>query len=339
MSKILDINKRNFNKSLTTSLLISILGQGCGGASETADKQQPQDPAVLKQVGMWISLLWFNDQSVGFYPWDQYTRIRPKFGQYSSYDEVWINYTIDNAEDLDVDYLILDDTNGVFRHDGVFDKSIQGFLDVIKKRNSRIKICIATGYEIYEKQDWNLFVKSINHLEIYFYNPAYYKQENKPLLLIYLNENNGIKNIFVKNNILDINTSNLINEYDKYGYKNYLPSYSVRYVSGGDTWLDDIDGIYGWKFDYPQKFNKNSMGVMPGWNRSHNELSGSSPSNRDNGIYYKKSWDRIIQENPKNVVITSWDDWAEETAIAPSDAWGDTYFNITKTYINKFKSH
>lgn len=103
--------------------------------------------------------------------------------------------------------------------------------------------------------------------------------------------------------------------------------------------MEDPYGLYGWQFKgvggtrpYP------TMGVMPGWNRSHNQLTGSKPVERNGSKFYTESWMNVIKKSPANVIVTSWDDWAEETAIAPSVEWGNTYYDITKNMIKKYKS-
>lgn len=324
----------------TLLLLIALSGASCGGSDLEQQAPKSNRPRnVRKTVGMWVQLLWFNDPKVNYYPWSQYTRIKPHFGEYSSSDEMWISYTIENAETLGVDYLILDNTNGVFRHDGYFDLVIENYLRIIKNKRSNIKIAIATGYEIFEKKDWVLFNESLAHLAHYYNNPAYYRPNEKPMLVLYINPEDYISTILSRSGISDPIISGLANERDKFGYKNYLPNIDVRYASGSDRWIVDVDGVYGWKFEYPQSASLVSMGVMPGWNRSHNQLTGSQPLERASGEYYSKAWERILDINPENVIITSWDDWAEETAIAPASSWDDLYFNLTKKYISLFKSN
>jgi hypothetical protein len=45
----------------------------------------------------------------------------------------------------------------------------------------------------------------------------------------------------------------------------------------------------------------------------------------------------VIENKPNNVVITSWDDWAEETAIDNTTEWNSMYYNITKRMIKRYK--
>jgi len=284
-----------------------------------------------RSVGMWNLMLWFNDGD--YRPWEQNVRLTPLNQKiYNSYDYSNVLYTLNMAESMGVDYLILDDTNGVFRHNGNFDKTIKAYLRIIKQKKFKIKISIATGYEIYEKHDFTLFNKSINHLSRYFKDSSYYEVDGKPLIILYVNPNNS--------SIYDISqqpsNNKFISNDDKFGYRNYLKKYSIRYASGQNDWISDIYGVYGWKCKSNSTY-ASTMCVMPGWNRSHNQLTGSASVNRGDGDYYKHSWNNILEKMPENLVITSWDDWAEETAIAPTVEWGNTYIEITKDFISKFK--
>jgi hypothetical protein len=289
---------------------------------------------------MWVEMLWFNDPTIDYYPWPQYTRLVPEFGQYNSYDFDWIYYTLRNAEELGVDYLILDDTNGVFREES-FDLTIEHYLTAIKLTHSPLKIAIATGAEIWAYRDWQLFLSSINHLEQYFSDPAYYQVDGKPLMVLYISADDPMCSIMPLASSA-MPASECVTQYtsdsDPMGYRTYFTDLSLRY-SSADPWFFDELGLYGWRFIYPQVVNANSMGVMPGWSRSHNNLTtGGPPIDRDGGNYYRLSWEYVLNHPTQNVVITAWDDWAEETAIAPATAWGNYYFDLTRHYIGLYKS-
>ena len=105
----------------------------------------------------------------------------------------------------------------------------------------------------------------------------------------------------------------------------------------------DINGLYGWVFDY-QYNNSEVYGINPGWSRSHNGLqSGDPPVSRENGALYQRHWLNAIKRKPEMIVISSWNDHAEETGIEAVellqsiDGWGqeDPYYyqNITQGYL------
>jgi len=313
------------------------LVSGCDFESSTHQNEENQ--YIIKQnsslsensVGMWVLMLWFNDNN--YTPWDSYVRMSPLFGQYFSDNIEFIDYTLQNADSMGIDYLILDNTNGVFRHEGKFDDIIKLYIERIKYLEVDIKISIAIGYSLFQMRDLELFNESVEHISRYFSDRTYYKADDKPLLILYVNPDSQITSISSDEDYFQLVDSN-----DRFGYRNLLKeqNISVRYMSGSDQWIDDKFGVYGWKYEYPQKVG-DTMGVMPGWNRSHNELTGSTPNERAEGKYYIDSWERVLNHNPSNVVIVSWDDWAEETAIADEDGWGSLYTDITTEMIKRYK--
>jgi len=65
--------------------------------------------------------------------------------------------------------------------------------------------------------------------------------------------------------------------------------------------------------------------------------------NRNNGQYYSNQWETAIANAKVNpgrnmmVVITSWNEWYECTAIEPSTTWGGLYLQLTQQYAAQFK--
>jgi len=58
---------------------------------------------------------------------------------------------------------------------------------------------------------------------------------------------------------------------------------------------------------------------------------------RRDGGYYLDSWDIALSSNPDWVLITSWNEWYENTQIEPSDCYGTTYLYLTRQQVRRFK--
>jgi hypothetical protein len=254
-----------------------------GGGYVLLNSNVSNPVSCKKTVGMWVLMLWFDDSEANFYPWNDYVRHFPVKGRYDSWDASWVEYTIDSAVRMGVDYLILDNTNGVFRHNGKFDRVIQAYIKAIERRRINLKVVIAKGYSIFEKKDLDLLNSSVEHLRQYFSKPSYLKVDGKPQLILYINSDDNIVSLSKRLSLNKFDFSKYLGGSDRYGYKNYFPDLAIRYSSGADRWIEDVDGVYGWQFLYPQVENIRSMGVMPGWNRSHNKLTGSEPVYRLGG--------------------------------------------------------
>jgi hypothetical protein len=66
----------------------------------------------------------------------------------------------------------------------------------------------------------------------------------------------------------------------------------------------------------------------------------SSPArvkaNRYNGQTYRTLWDEAIKTKPDWILISSWNEWPEDTEIEPSLELGDQYLDITAEYAKRF---
>jgi hypothetical protein len=59
---------------------------------------------------------------------------------------------------------------------------------------------------------------------------------------------------------------------------------------------------------------------------------------RAGGSYYQSTWDGALASNPSwAVVVSTWDEWAEQTQIEPGDDYGDLYTSITRDYAATWK--
>lgn len=111
-----------------------------------------------------------------------------------------------------------------------------------------------------------------------------------------------------------------------------------------------IPGDYGWEVRTGTSAHDEAMLVMPGWNNN----VGNTPVSRANGDYYSLSgWEQVMKKEakPQIVIINSFNEFKEETAVAvsdtsvlvtPSEKWYDKtgvidnsmYWNMTKNYVN-----
>ncbi len=53
---------------------------------------------------------------------------------------------------------------------------------------------------------------------------------------------------------------------------------------------------------------------------------------REDGEYYRRSWETALASDPDVVLITSWNEWPEATNIEPSVEFGYEYLDLTLTY-------
>jgi hypothetical protein len=76
--------------------------------------------------------------------------------------------------------------------------------------------------------------------------------------------------------------------------------------------------------------------VMPGYDDL--KVRGSHARSRDNGDYYRATWQVATERNPAAVVLTSFNEFYEGTHIEPSERYGDLYLRLTKELIDRFRA-
>ena len=60
-------------------------------------------------------------------------------------------------------------------------------------------------------------------------------------------------------------------------------------------------------------------------------------SDRDNGAYYDAQWRTALEAGADWVVVTSWNEWWENTHIEPSVRYGDLYVRRTSEWATRFR--
>ncbi len=77
--------------------------------------------------------------------------------------------------------------------------------------------------------------------------------------------------------------------------------------------------------------------VQPGYDDTLQPTREGVIKERENGDYYRFTWEAAIQSDPDWIFITSWNEWWEHTYIEPSELYGDQYLLITREYAEKWK--
>jgi hypothetical protein len=112
--------------------------------------------------------------------------------------------------------------------------------------------------------------------------------------------------------------------------------WSYRYDPGGNPFngngaLESRD----WPFwaPTPQPLANGMVPVIPGY--TDVELGRSRPMlhPRNNGQMYREQWQRALALHPEVILVYSWNEYFERTAIEPTDAWGDQYLRMSTCFI------
>ncbi|NUN04732.1 MAG: hypothetical protein HUU57_03125 [Bdellovibrio sp.] len=294
-------------------------------------------------VGAWYSIYFYEKNGTDPDHWSDWTRYKPELGYYDSGDVIKKQYPY--FKRAGVNYLLLDHTNGWFNDGGRIANNAK---KVLNNLPSDIPVAMAGGFPLWNGQ-WNA-----NERVIQMKNEAdllWNELAQKPNYLKWFDPStNSYKPLFIVYNDLQ-------NEHPNDEIKRYWKDsrFTVRY-SAGDTdsrnrllWPYAAEGLWGWLIRFPQITSKETMPVQPGHNTTHLPGRTAIPVLRNGGQSYMQQWLEILKQRPQNIIIPSWNDWGEETAIEPArrmvataelhaDHYGeetpDWYLQITEGYTN-----
>ena len=89
-----------------------------------------------------------------------------------------------------------------------------------------------------------------------------------------------------------------------------------------------------WPFwaESPQPLVNGIVPVLPGYTDAALGRPRTIVHPRRDGEFYRTQWNRALSLHPELIVIYSWNEYFEQTAIEPTDAWGDRYLAMTVCY-------
>lgn len=292
----------------------------------------PATPIYTSQIGAWYHLYW-NKPGTQMSHWSEWTRYKPLQGYYSAGDPATISAHFTEMKSAGIEYVIFDHTNGIGNDAGTIEANGQSVLATNSRlgEGAQLKISVAIGYGLWGAKSLEAHNAETEHImKNYVQSPQYMKINDKPLLIMY----------------------NSIESKDCFRCDWNDSRFTVRraggMIDGTNPLLQQYagEGIWGWVIKSPQIESPEAMTVTPGWDTKHLGRA-TTPIERDSGAYYMKQWLTAIKKNPRNIIVASWNDWAEETSIEPGvsvsgpkwvDSYGtevpDYYLQITSAYGN-----
>lgn len=112
--------------------------------------------------------------------------------------------------------------------------------------------------------------------------------------------------------------------------------WTYRYGPGqntfnGDRRLDPRD----WPFwaPTPQPLVNGMVPVIPGYTDASLGRSRTMVHPRGNGQLYREQWTRALTLHPEIIAVYSWNEYFEQTAIEPTNVWGDQYLRMSACFI------
>jgi hypothetical protein len=223
--------------------------------------------------------------------------------------------------ELGVDFLILDDTNGVGNDGGRINDNIRAWFEFMDRKPAaeRIPLCIGSGGEMRDQGRAGQQRAADFYWQHCAQRPCHFLLEGKPLLLVDTDKNYGP------------------GDFDDLRF-------TVRWAYNGDNHAAMAKGkSWGWGSYAPCPILEESMSIWPGHRFPRNVATqGLDPLEepREGGQLYVRNWLRVLKAKPRFVTIADWNNFEEETAIEDSFAWEDPhghavpqlYTRITRAY-------
>jgi hypothetical protein len=178
------------------------------------------------------------------------------------------------------------------------------------------------------------------------YHPAYMQINGKPLIVVYNSSAAPLETW--RNMFADLDASGFFASYMGMSYNltdlslfDGLHQYSILGVSDllsinqstsrGVRYYSLLQGT-----DQQKIF---AATVQPGFDDCpYHPPTTSLLVERNDGDYYRSTFEAAIQSNPDWIIITSWNEFGETTHIEQSEFYGTQYLDITREYAEMWKS-
>ena len=281
------------------------------------------------------------------------------FAQYDSGDPNVIDEHISMITEAGIDFVILDYTNYI-NYFYIKERGLK-FIERLAIWNANnqhrpLKYAVAVGWAGLTRDGASMEYEAGVVWDDFINNPKcpasnYFTLDGKPLLVgfgsrIYYNAYQGDKT----------NTNRFTL---RWGDGQIDADTATVYTANGPEVIppNEYGFYYGWAFINGSLANNDAMVVMPGWNyylapivsRVYNGVPGDR--------YKLLSWERVLANKPDMVIINSFNEYAEQTSVAPAESndmygsgdaevWYNTnwehdpnfYWNMTKSYNYRYKT-
>jgi hypothetical protein len=285
------------------------------------------------KIGTWYELYWQTPDST--WPgqhWALRTRYKPVGGYYSSGDPSVVQSQFAQIKAAGINYVLLDDTNGIWNDNGEIEKNAKSIFDTDEQlpTDQRMHLAFVLGTWGYSTAA-ELQAEADHVWSTYASRPSYLLWKGKPLLVDY-----GAYDTMLVPDVVRSWTD-----------PHFTLRHAVEIANSSNPLLQQFvpEGLWGWYLPEPQLVSPETIAVAPGYDRQHAASPAPASIDRENGMHYTREWLFAIKHNPENIILPSWNDFAEETQIEPSinvsatpwvDYYGtetpDWYVQITSGY-------
>lgn len=287
----------------------------------------------IPKLALAFYYLWYNKSN-----WEIFPLKDEPLEFYSSEDEKVIENQIKQARMVGLDGFITswDGPNSYS------DFNFKKLLKICKKNNFKTAIYLETLTNKGPRNENELFTFLKYLFENYSNDPSIIKIFNKPLIFIWASNEISIKtwkNIFKRLEKIGIQFTTIGMTYDLA----YLSVFDGLHQYG----IILFDNL-GRELQINSKILKNyhlisneqkiwTATIQPGYDERTIPKRPGFFKERNKGKYYEYTFNESMKSKPDFLLITSWNEWWENTHIEPSKKFGTYYLDLTKKFIKKWK--
>jgi hypothetical protein len=279
----------------------------------------------------WYSISWWSGPELSDHP------VKP----YDSSDRSTIERQIREAKGAGIDGFI----SSWWGPDGETDANLRKLLDVAQQENFLISLyfeTLADGSPRSSEEIVNWLTYAIRN---YGDHPAFAKVDGKPVIVVWASQSiphdtwKAILDEVHKNGAdaftlgMGYDLSNLdvfdgLHEYGVFTFTNLEQTVLAAGRMVRNYGLLDSGGS-------PRLW---AATVQPGYDERLIPGRQGLVQPRDNGAFYRRTWDAALASKPDWIFITTWNEWYENTHIEPGESFGDLYLDITREYAEAWKT-
>jgi len=261
---------------------------------------------------------------------------------YRSSDRATIERHVAQAQAAGIDALVVS-WWGPQEKNNQTETNLRALLDVAQARGFHATVDFELTSPFYANQaDVTAALRYL--LETHAQHPAFLRYDGKPVIFFWRQQHYDVATWRALRQQLDpARTTLWIAEGVDLSYQDVFDGHHLYNV----TWNPPTDPAYtAAKFrrqidEYNTAYGTQKLWiatVMPGYDDTHIAgRPGTYIHPRQEGAYYRQTWEAAIASHPEMVVITSFNEWREGTMIEPSVTYGDLYLNLTQELSNAYR--
>jgi hypothetical protein len=281
-----------------------------------------------------------------YYPWynasswsSQILKDHPA-PSYSSDDTSTMSRQIDEAQAVGIDGFI----SSWWGPNSYTDQNLQRLLDVAQKKNFKISIYFETLADKGPRSKDEILSWLEYLISTYRDHPAFMKVNGKPLVVIWASETVSIETW--RDIISQLRLKGLDATFIAMGYNlANLTVFDGVHQYGVFTYpdLQTVDRTTGRSVHFYNLLDEDAppkiwiATVQPGYDERTIPGRRGLWQDRQNGDFYRSTWEAALQSDPNWIFISTWNEWWEHTYIEPGELYGTQYLDITREYAKKWK--